>query len=109
MNLNINQEVGLLVDGFDTPPYFMMGHRSRYVGQRVEEAGYQPVKDLLAYEMDPNFKIPSVMTAVERRLAGSHGDPPDRPQESRPRPEGDVRRLQRRVGEQLGLRAVHGR
>ena len=25
-NLGINQEVGLLVEGFDTPPYFLMGH-----------------------------------------------------------------------------------
>ena len=30
MNLNINQEVGLLVDGFDTKPYFMMGHSKPY-------------------------------------------------------------------------------
>ncbi len=70
MNLNINQEVGLLVDGFDTKPYFMMGHSKPYVGQRVEEAGYRVAKDLLAYLMDPDFKIPSVMTAVERRLQG---------------------------------------
>jgi len=70
MNLNINQEVGLLVDGFDTPPYFMMGHSKPYVGQRVEDAGYHPVKDLLAYLMDPDFKIPSIMSAVERRLQG---------------------------------------
>ena len=70
MSLNINQEVGLLVDGFDTPPYFMMGHSKPYAGHHVEAAGYRPVKDLLAYEMDPAFKIPSIMSAVERRLQG---------------------------------------
>jgi GNAT superfamily N-acetyltransferase len=70
LNLNINQEVGLLVDGFDTPPYFMMGHSFPYVGQRIEDTGYHAVKDLLAYEMDPAFKIPPVMEAVARRLAG---------------------------------------
>jgi hypothetical protein len=48
----------------------MMGHSKPYVGQRVEEAGYRVAKDLLAYLMDPDFKIPSVMTAVERRLQG---------------------------------------
>jgi hypothetical protein len=69
MSLNVNQEVGLLVDGFDTPPYFMMGHTLPHTGRRVEEAGYRPVKDLLAYEMDPAFEIPAVMTAVARRLA----------------------------------------
>lgn len=70
MNLNINQEVGLLVDGFDTKPYFMMGHSKPYIGQRIEQAGYHAVKDLLAYLMDPDFKIPGVMTAVEKRLKG---------------------------------------
>jgi len=70
MSLNINQEVGLLVDGFDTPPYFMMGHTRPYAGRHVLAAGYHGVKDLLAYEMDPAFEIPAVMTAVERRLAG---------------------------------------
>lgn len=70
MNLNVNQEVGLLVDGFETPPYFMMGHSLPYVGKRVEESGYHAVKDLLAYKMDPDFEIPAVMKAVARRLAG---------------------------------------
>jgi hypothetical protein len=70
MSLNINQEVGLLVDGFDTPPYFLMGHSAPYAGRRVEGCGYHGVKDLLAYEMDPAFTIPPVMTAVARRLAG---------------------------------------
>jgi hypothetical protein len=70
MSLNINQEVGLLVDGFDTPPYFMMGHTRPYAGPHVEAAGYHGVKDLLAYEMDPDFAIPPVMAAVTRRLAG---------------------------------------
>ena len=70
MNLNINQEVGLLVDGFDTPPYFMMGHAPRYLGARVEDAGYHGVKDLLAYLMDPAFPIPSVMKSIEERLKG---------------------------------------
>ena len=39
-NLSINEEVGLLVDGFDTPPMLMMGHDPRYVGGRIEEQGY---------------------------------------------------------------------
>ena len=31
-NLSINEESGLLVDGFDTPPMLLMGHDARYVG-----------------------------------------------------------------------------
>ena len=39
INLNINEEIGLLVDGFDTPPMVMMGHDPRYAAARVEALG----------------------------------------------------------------------
>jgi hypothetical protein len=48
-NLSINEEVGLLIDGFDTRPMFMMGHDQPYVAARVEEQGYGKVKDVYAY------------------------------------------------------------
>ncbi len=48
-NLSINQECGLLIDGFDTPPMMMMGHTHPYYAKRVEECGYGKEKDLLAY------------------------------------------------------------
>ena len=31
--LSINDETGLLIEGFDTPPYLMMGHGPRYYGR----------------------------------------------------------------------------
>jgi hypothetical protein len=48
-NLSINEEVGLLIDGFDTPPMFLMGHDKPYVARRIEEQGYGKAKDLYAY------------------------------------------------------------
>ena len=39
-NLSINQECGLLVTGFDTPPSMMMGHALPYYNERIEECGY---------------------------------------------------------------------
>jgi len=48
-NLSINQELGLLVDGFDTPPSMMMGHARPYYADRMQDNGYQKEKDLLAY------------------------------------------------------------
>lgn len=69
-NLSINQELGILVDGFDTPPYIMMGHSARYYGPAIERCGYQPAQDLLAYEMDNNtLTIPRVMQALIKRSA----------------------------------------
>jgi hypothetical protein len=48
-NLSVNQELGLLVDGFDTPPSMMMGHARPYYADRMQDNGYRKEKDLLAY------------------------------------------------------------
>nr|WP_314425604.1 N-acetyltransferase [uncultured Erwinia sp.] len=50
-SLNINQESGLLIDGFDTPPSAMMTHGKPYYSARVEQQGYTQGIDLLAYWM----------------------------------------------------------
>ena len=66
-NLSINQEPGLLVDGFDTPPCVMMGHARTYYGARIEGIGYQKAKDLFAYIIDGNFTHTSAMQAIVKR------------------------------------------
>jgi len=66
-NLSINQESGLLVDGFDTPPSLMMGHARSYYRNRIEENGYQKAKDLLAYIIDANFDQPAAVQAIVKR------------------------------------------
>jgi hypothetical protein len=54
-NLSINQEMGVLVDGFNTSPFFMMGHARPYYGTRIENAGYHKATDALAYSIAPDF------------------------------------------------------
>jgi hypothetical protein len=49
VNLSTNEEVGLLVEGHDTPPMFMMSHDPRYAPARIEGQGYAKAKDLYAY------------------------------------------------------------
>ena len=66
-NLSINQEPGLLVDGFDTPPCVMMGHARPYYGTRIEENGYQKTKDLFAYIIDGNFEASAAMQTIVKR------------------------------------------
>ncbi|HEY2481685.1 MAG TPA: dATP pyrophosphohydrolase [Caulobacteraceae bacterium] len=63
-NLSINEEVGLLVDGFDTPPMVMMGHDPPYTGARIEAQGYAKVKDVFAYISG----VPVFTPGVEARL-----------------------------------------
>ena len=65
-NLSINEETGLLIDGFDTPPMMLMGHDARYVGARVEAQGYAKAKDMIAYLYDIEHEMP----AAARRMIG---------------------------------------
>lgn len=71
-SLSINEETGLLVDGFDTPPVFMMGHALPYYGPRVEAQGYRKAADMLAYWIRADFKASPVMAklvaAAEKRV-----------------------------------------
>ena len=60
-NFSTNQECGVLVEGFDTPPMVMMPHSPKWYGRLIEEQGYQPLKDLLAYWVKLDFEAPRVM------------------------------------------------
>lgn len=51
-SLSINDECGLLLDGFDTPPMMMMPHGRPYYAGMLAEAGYAKAVDLLAYRLD---------------------------------------------------------
>lgn len=68
INLNINQEIGLLTEGYDTPPYFMMGHARPYYGPRIEGLGYQPCQQLLAYEAANAYEEPRAIAVQRKRL-----------------------------------------
>ncbi len=68
-NLSVNEETGLLVDGFDSPPMVMMGHDQPYVARRVEDQGYGKIKDVYAYivDLDTDFP-PKVRQRVNRPM-----------------------------------------
>ena len=70
-NLGINQEIGILTDGFDTPPCVMTSHSPRYYGASIERCGYQPAQELLAYELDIHtYTTPSTKQELIDRTAG---------------------------------------
>jgi GNAT superfamily N-acetyltransferase len=49
-SFSVNDECGLLVDGFDTPPTLMMPHNPRYYVPLLERAGFAKAKDLWVYQ-----------------------------------------------------------
>jgi hypothetical protein len=67
-NLSINEEVGLLIDGFDTPPMVMMGHDQPFTARRIEELGYAKAKDVYAYISETFEFSERVETRLKRPL-----------------------------------------
>ncbi len=73
-NPSLNQEVGLLVNGFDTPPTFMMTYNRPYYEKLLTTWGLAKVQDLLAYDghvemiahLDP--KLAFVIKEIKRRF-----------------------------------------
>ena len=68
-NLHINEEVGLLVEGFTTSPYFLMGHARPWYSSSLEAQGYRAAKELLAYQVHPDFEAPRVMERLASRVS----------------------------------------
>jgi GNAT superfamily N-acetyltransferase len=73
MNFSTNEECGLLVGGFETPPAIMMPHNPRYYGALLEDAGLRKAKDLLAYRLDVGAPPERLLHGAERlaRRAGA--------------------------------------
>lgn len=72
-SLNINQESGLLIEGFDTPPSALMTHAKPYYATNLERQGYTQGIDLLAYWMkrtDLNFSpsLTKMMAQVGKKV-----------------------------------------
>lgn len=51
-NWSVNEESGLLVDGFDTPPVIMMPYGKPYYQALFEKTGYNKAMDLYAFQAD---------------------------------------------------------
>jgi GNAT superfamily N-acetyltransferase len=48
-NPSLNYELGLLIDGFDSPPTFMMTYNPPYYARLIESYGFRKTQDLFAY------------------------------------------------------------
>ncbi|MCO6455193.1 MAG: N-acetyltransferase [Pirellulaceae bacterium] len=74
MNPSMNYECGLLTDGFDSPPFFMMTYNHPYYVRLLEDYGFQKAQDLFAFwghiEMLQSLdkKLEFVVTEATRRF-----------------------------------------
>ncbi len=74
MNPSGNDECGLLVQGFDSAPVFMMPYNPRYYMDLIEAAGFLKSKDLIAFDIDlkqtPMSRLERVAVRFAKRQAG---------------------------------------
>ncbi|MEE3076796.1 MAG: N-acetyltransferase, partial [Planctomycetota bacterium] len=74
VNPSMNYECGLLIEGFDSPPTFMMTYNPEYYPRLIEEQGFEKSQDLFAFwghidmleQLDKKLKF--VATEAARRF-----------------------------------------
>lgn len=71
LNPTTNDECGLLIDGFDSSPVFMMTYNPRYYVSFIEAEGFRKAKDLLAFHINlaniPMDRLGRIATKVKER------------------------------------------
>lgn len=63
-SMSVNEQTGLLVKGFDTPPMLMMSHDRPYIAAQLERHGYAKERDLFAYLVDLLAPLPRPVRAM---------------------------------------------
>lgn len=58
-SLCINEEIGVMVEGFDLPSMLLTPYHRPHQGQMAEAAGLSPVKDVLTWDYDCNAPLPA--------------------------------------------------
>src|SRR5258705_1194935 len=71
-SLSVNEEVGLLVWGFDSRPVLLVPYDPPYAGPRVEGGGYAKLKDLFSYDSEAQ-NAPETIGAKLMARAGMAG------------------------------------
>jgi hypothetical protein len=68
ISLSINEEIGCLVDGFESPPVLLNPHHRPYQGGLIEQAGYTKAKDVFGwrYEVgEPNARVKKAAADIQ--------------------------------------------
>jgi GNAT superfamily N-acetyltransferase len=70
-SLSLNEECGLLVHGFDSPPAVMMPYNPPWYAELLEREGFTKAKDLLAYWLGTD-SVPNRLARASEMLAKRH-------------------------------------
>ena len=64
INPSLNYELGLLIDGFDSPPTFMMTYNPPYYARLIEDYGFAKIQDLFAF-----WGHVDMLSSLDKKLA----------------------------------------
>jgi hypothetical protein len=72
-SFNINHPTGLLVEGFEHPPYLEMTHNLPYYPELVEQWGMVKAKDMFAWRYDCSIDPPEMIQQIADTVAQHPG------------------------------------
>ncbi|MDH4223110.1 MAG: hypothetical protein OEV55_06165 [candidate division Zixibacteria bacterium] len=68
MNFSINEEVGFLLEGFDSPPCIMMPYNPEYYLELMEKYGMVKARDLFAFYGDKETRPPERFIRIAEKI-----------------------------------------
>jgi hypothetical protein len=69
ISLSFHEEIGCLIEGFETPPMIMMPHHRPYQGGLIENSGFSKIKDTFAWRYSVGEVPPRAQKAHDEVLA----------------------------------------
>ncbi len=63
----------MLIEGFDYPPALVMAYNPPYYQSLVEACGFTKEKDLLAFLIDGEYRLPDWMDRLAERIGRKKG------------------------------------
>ncbi|EKD41741.1 MAG: hypothetical protein ACD_73C00551G0002 [uncultured bacterium] len=72
-SFSINDQSGLLIDGFDSPPFVLMPHNAPYYQKLIENYGFTKAKDLFAYSYSTQRPVPDGAKQIADYVASQPG------------------------------------
>ncbi|ADO72026.1 hypothetical protein [Stigmatella aurantiaca] len=73
MNFSGNQELGLLVDGFGSPPAIMTTYNPPYYAAIIEACGFTKAKDLWSFELSSSAEPPEKVVRIAEKIRQREG------------------------------------
>ncbi|QAT85632.1 hypothetical protein EJ065_4072 [Corallococcus coralloides] len=72
-NFSSNQDWGLLVEGYESPPALMMPYNPAYYAGLLETCGFTKAKDLFAFELSSSTPPPEKVARIAEKIRQREG------------------------------------